>query len=46
MLRKIIGIGGGNYQNYIGLQERKWKISVKKKKIHSTEIALYEGEQH
>jgi len=22
------GIDGGNYQNYIGLQERKWKISL------------------
>jgi len=30
MPRKLIGIGGGSYQNYIGLQERKWKTYVKK----------------
>jgi len=46
MTWKIIGIDGGRYQICIGLQERKWKTSVKKKKkICSTEISLYEGEQ-
>jgi len=44
MPRKLIGIGGGSYQNYIGLQERKWKTYVKKKKFRSSEIALYDGE--